>query len=136
MKKILTYSLFTLAAISLLIACSKKNDDVKPSNIDGVYHMYEMEEYNPSSTVQMPAEGYRGEVHVSVKSDSSAALRILLFKNESKDVDETVDCWIRPDSDGGITLEEKSTGSRAAYLIEKNDIDVYWVPNYRFSARK
>ena len=136
MKKILTYSLCALAAISLLIACSKKDDDVKPSNIGGVYHMYEMEEYNPHAITQMPAEGYRGEVHVNVNNDSTAALRILLFKNESKEVDETVNCWMKPDADGGITLEEKSTGTRAAYLIETNEIDVYWIPNYRFSARK
>lgn len=136
MQKLFTYAIGAAALMGSFTACKKDDNDVKPSTISGTYTAYEMETYSPAQVIQLPADGSSGEVVVNVTSDSLANMRILLYDNNTVVLDEQVDCRIVPDSDEGITLQAISDGSRAAYLIEENEIDVYWIPQTRISARK
>ena len=137
MKRLFTHFICTVALISLFTACSKNDEDnVTPATIGGTYTAYELETYSPAQTIQLPSDGARGEVVITVTSDSLANMQVLLYENNSAVVNEQVNCRIVPDGDGGITLEAVSDGSRAAYLIEDNEVDVYWITGTRISARK
>ncbi len=136
MNRLLTYTVGTTLLLGTLASCTK-NDDVTPANISGTYIAYEMETYNPPETIRLPSdEGERGEITVTLQTDSTAHLRIALFKFDAILLNEQVDCRLERDGDEGISLYALSNGERAAYLIEKDEIDVYWLPQTRITARK
>lgn len=133
MKKILTYSLYTLLSVSLLAAC-KKDKDVTPNSLEGTYNMYEIDDYQSNKIIPIPSEGLSGEVIVKMKDDTHANVRIILRKEGGSTADQNIDCKVAKDSDEGFLFTDVNN-KKVAYSIEFNDIDVF-LPSARISARK
>jgi hypothetical protein len=135
MKKLMTGML--ACTLITLASCKKDDDDLPtPAGIAGTYNLYEVEVYNPPSTHALPSDdGEHGKIIVTVSSDSTAKVQLLLYTNDKVEADTTINCKIGKDQDGDIFVTGAADGSNVAYFFD-NEMDFYAIPNYRLGGRK